>query len=113
MRSALSTILAIAAAAALAAPTLAQNRVESKSPLRFDHYRDHPTLVAESKALAAAHPDLLTYVELGTSSQGRVVYALILNNPKTGVDTDKPAMYIDGNIHGNEVNASETVLYTV
>ncbi|MFZ9914500.1 MAG: M14 family metallopeptidase [Phycisphaerales bacterium] len=113
MRSALSTILAVAATAALAAPALAQNRVESKSPLRFDHYRDHPTLVAESKALAAAHPDMLTYVELGKSSQGRPVFALILNNPKTGVDTDKPAMYIDGNIHGNEVNASETVLYTV
>jgi hypothetical protein len=109
----LSTIVPLALAASIATVATAQNRIESKSALRFDHYRDHPTLVAESKALAAAHPELLTYIELGRSSQDRPVYALILNNPKTGRDTEKPAMYIDGNIHGNEINASETVLYTV
>ncbi len=96
-----------------ALPTLAQDRVESKSELRFDHFRDSTQIVAECKALAASHPTLLTYVELGASSQGRPMSALILNNPKTGSDTDKPAMYIDGNIHGNEIQASETVLYTV
>ncbi|MFM7050873.1 MAG: M14 family metallopeptidase [Planctomycetota bacterium] len=107
----LATIATISAALA-ASSAFAQNRVDSKTPLRFDHFRDFPTLLAESKALAAAHPELLTYIELGKSSQGREVYALVMNNPKTGADTDKPAMYIDGNIHGNEVNASETVLYT-
>ena len=40
------------------------------------------------------------------------MFALVLNNAETGPDTDKPAMYIDGNIHGNEINAAETVLYT-
>jgi hypothetical protein len=61
-------------------------------------------------ALASAHPTLLTYIELGKSSEGRPMFALILNNPKTGRDTDKPAMYIDGNIHGNEVQAGEVCL---
>ena len=103
----------IAVALTVAAPALAQDRPASKSALRFDHYRDFPTLVAESKALAAAHPALLTYIELGKSVEGRVVFALVLNNAKTGPEADKPAMYIDGNIHGNEINASETVLYTV
>jgi len=108
---------ALLAASALATASfdpaaLAQDRPVSKSALRFDHYRDFDQLVLESKALAAAHPALLTYVELGKSVEGRVMFALILNNPKTGADTDKPAMYIDGNIHGNEINASETVLYT-
>ncbi len=99
-------------AAGLPPAAHAQDRVPSKSDLRFDHYRDFETLVAESKALAAAHPALLTYIELGRSSQGRPVFALVLNNPKTGADTAKPAIYIDGNIHGNEIQASETVLYT-
>ncbi|MFM7259792.1 MAG: M14 family metallopeptidase [bacterium] len=108
----LSTVVA-SASLLIAPPTHAQQRPESKSTLRFDHFRDMPTLVAESKALAAAHPDLLTYAEIGTSSQGRPIFVLTLNNPKTGPDTSKPAMYIDGNIHGNEIQASETVLYTV
>jgi len=94
-------------------PAFAHDRVPAKSAIRFDHYRDVPELVAESKALAALHPKLLTYVDLGTSSLGLPVFALILNNPATGADTDKPAMYIDGNIHGNEIQSSETVLYTV
>ncbi len=104
--------LALCAAGAIAGASSAQDRTEAKSTLRFDHYRDVPELIAESKALAAAHAGLLTYVDLGSSSEGRPVFALILNNPKTGADTDKPAMYIDGNIHGNEIQASETVLYT-
>ena len=108
----LAALALLAMPFAAAAPASAQDRIPSKSELRFDHYRDFETLVAESKALAAAHPELLTYVELGTSSEGRPVFALVLNNPRTGTDTAKPAIYIDGNIHGNEIQASETVLYT-
>ena len=37
----------------------------------------------------------------------------IVNSPKTGADTSKPAMWIDGNIHGNEIQAGEVVLYTL
>jgi Zinc carboxypeptidase len=108
-----SIILAAASAGLIAASAFAQDRPASKSELRFDHYRDYDALVTESKALAAAHPALLAYVELGKSVEGRPLFALILNNPKTGPEPDKPAMYIDGNIHGNEIQASETVLYTV
>ena len=36
-----------------------------------------------------------------------------MNGAKTGPDTTKPAMWIDGNIHGNEVQAGEVVLYTL
>lgn len=64
----LAALALLAMPFAAAAPASAQDRIPSKSELRFDHYRDFETLVAESKALAAAHPELLTYVELGTSS---------------------------------------------
>jgi len=104
--------LSLALPLCVACPALAQDRVESRSALRFDHYRGFDELVAESKALAAAHPSLLTYIEIGKSVEGRPMFALVLNNPKTGPEADKPAMYIDGNIHGNEINAAETVLYT-
>ncbi len=36
-----------------------------------------------------------------------------MNNPKTGPDSQKTAMFIDGNIHGNEIQAAETVLYSI
>ena len=41
------------------------------------------------------------------------MWLVTLNNPKTGPDTDKPAMWIDGNVHGNEIQAGETVLYSI
>jgi hypothetical protein len=38
---------------------------------------------------------------------------LTITNPATGSDLSKPAMYIDGNTHANEVQGAETALYTV
>jgi hypothetical protein len=36
---------------------------------------------------------------------------LTINNQKTGKDVDKPAVYVDGTIHGNEIQATEVCLY--
>jgi hypothetical protein len=38
--------------------------------------------------------------------------AMVIANPRTGDERDKPAMYVDGSIHANEIQASETVTYT-
>ena len=61
--------------------------------------------------LAARWPDLLSSTVLGESVEGRPIRVWTLNDPATGADTTKPAMWIDGNVHGNEVQASETTLY--
>ncbi|MEZ4997432.1 MAG: M14 family zinc carboxypeptidase [Bacteroidales bacterium] len=37
--------------------------------------------------------------------------ALTINNPKTGAPFSKPGVYVDGNIHGNEIQAGEVCLY--
>ena len=50
---------------------------------------------------------------IGKSIQGRDLVVAVVNSPKTGPDTTKPAMWIDGNVHGNEVQAAEVVLYTL
>ena len=38
---------------------------------------------------------------------------MIINNPDTGADTTKPAMYIEANIHGNEIQGGEICIYTI
>ena len=38
---------------------------------------------------------------------------MIVNNPDTGADTSKPAMYIEANIHGNEIQGGEICIYTI
>ncbi|HWR99469.1 MAG TPA: M14 family metallopeptidase, partial [Prolixibacteraceae bacterium] len=43
--------------------------------------------------------------------EGRDIYGLTINNPKTGEALSKPGVYVDGNIHGNEIQAGEVCLY--
>ena len=32
---------------------------------------------------------------------------MTINNPDTGPETGKPAMYIEANVHGNEIQGAE------
>lgn len=90
----------------------AQHQIESKTDLDFNRYYDFVELEEAMRSLAEAHPKLASMVSMGKSVQGRDMWLLIINNPDTGPDTAKSAMWIDGNVHGNEVQAGETVLYT-
>ncbi|MFQ6082789.1 MAG: M14 family metallopeptidase [Candidatus Aminicenantia bacterium] len=81
--------------------------------LSFDHFYDHAELTKALKTLAKAYPQFMTLKSIGKSYQGREIWAVILNNPKTGPDKHKPGFYIDANIHGNEIQGTEVALYTV
>src|ERR1700683_3852996 len=97
---------------------LASSRSEAGDPiypkpkvdLAFNRLYDYPELEAALKKLVAAHPNLLSLASIGKSIEGRDMWCVTINNPKTGKDRDKPAMYVDGNIHGNEVQAAEACL---
>jgi hypothetical protein len=101
----------------LAASTLARGadkvNLPPKVPLAFNRLYDYPELVEALRALVKAHPDLLTLHSIGKSVEGRDLWCVTINNPKTGPDRSKPAMYVDGNIHGNEVQAAEACLYLI
>ena len=107
-----ATLLLASLLAAQTAHAVPQQRPEAKTSLRFDHFRDWTTMLAEMDELEKAFPTLFTVVEIGRSSLGLPIVVGILDQRSTGAELDKPAMYIDGNIHGNEVQAGETVLYS-
>ncbi len=91
----------------------AQQQVPSRVDMTWNRYYDYDEVTRIVKDLVAAYPDLLTLESLGKSEQGRDLWLITLNNPKTGDASSKPAMYIDGNVHGNEIQATETVLYSI
>lgn len=105
----------IAIAIAIVAPALAQDGYQyvGKVNVAWNRLYNYEEVTQICRDLAAAYPDLLTLQSIGKSVQGRDMWLLTMNNPKTGPDLDKPAMWIDGNIHGNEAQASETVLYSI
>jgi murein tripeptide amidase MpaA len=81
--------------------------------IKFDHYHTYAEITAFLKAVTQAHKDLAELVQIGESLGKRPIYAVEINNPKTGPAKDKPAFYIDGNIHGGEVVSGETALYMI
>lgn len=84
---------------------------EVKVPLRFDFYYSYEKVVEALKALNTAYPELTKLDQVGKSEEGRLIWALTINNAKTGEPFSKPGVYADGNIHGNEIQAGEVCLY--
>ncbi len=81
--------------------------------LSFDHFYNTAELNAALKALQKANPQFMKMVSLGKTYQGRDIWGVILNNPKTGPAEHKSGFYIDGNIHGNEIQGTEVALYAI
>ena len=78
---------------------------------RFDQFYRHPELTQLLEDYAAARPDLVALRSIGKSFEGRDIWLLTLTQARTGPDTDKPAFWVDGNIHAAELTASTACLY--
>lgn len=79
--------------------------------LRFDKYYTLEEVAGALEKLNKKYPKLTTLESIGKSEEGRNIYALTINNEKTGKPLEKPGIYVDGNIHGNEIQAGEVCLY--
>ncbi len=80
-------------------------------PLRFDRYYNYSEVTEALEVLHEAFPEMTTLEVVGKSEEGREIYALTINNPETGDDLEKPGVFVEGNIHGNEIQAAEVCLY--
>lgn len=80
-------------------------------PLTFDNWYTVEMVGEALKALHKAYPELTKLDIVGKSEEGREIYCMTINNPKTGKELDKPGIYVDGNIHGNEIQGGEVSLY--
>jgi len=108
-------VLAVAASStiALAQEYLPRKWDTRKVSLSFNHYYDWSEVGEALKKLEKAYPKFLTLCSIGTSYQGRELWYMTINNPDTGDEMDKCAMYIDANIHGNEIQGGEVGIYTI
>ena len=84
-----------------------------KVDIVFNRYYQYDEITAYLQAVAQAHPELVKLTSAGKSYEGRDIWALALTNQATGAHHEKPAVYIDGNIHAGEVTASMVCLYTI
>ncbi len=78
---------------------------------RFDIFYRHDDLTRLLLSYAEAFPQLVSIRSIGRSFEGRDIWLASVTNTATGVDTDKPAFWVDANIHAAELTACTTVLY--
>ncbi len=78
---------------------------------RFETFPRHAELGELLRSYAAARPGLFELRELGRSHEGREIWLVVATNTATGSDRDKPAFWVDGNIHAAELTGCTAVLY--
>jgi murein tripeptide amidase MpaA len=81
--------------------------------LTFDTYYRYDDLTRILKGFAEEHPRLVRLESIGQSYEGRQVWLATVTCFETGQDVDKPAMWVDGNIHASEVSPSTACLYLI
>ena len=79
--------------------------------LRFDHLYPYEELVGALESLAAAAPELMTLAPAGTSHEGRTIWLATVTNLATGPHDEKPAVFVEANIHATEITASTAALH--
>lgn len=86
--------------------------VNPKVTVTWNRYYDHAGIGEICKKIANAYPDLAKLQSIGKSYEGRDLWCLTITDFKKGNADRKPGMYIDGNIHSNEIQGAEFALYT-
>ncbi|MEW6456377.1 MAG: M14 family zinc carboxypeptidase [Acidobacteriota bacterium] len=83
-----------------------------KVDVSWNRYYDSSQIKDIMIKLEKAFPSLAKAYSIGKSTEGRDIICIEITNFKKGNPDKKPGMYIDGNIHGNEIQGSEVALYT-
>jgi len=79
--------------------------------IAFDCFYRYADLTALLHAFVAEYPQLVALESIGKSFEGRDIWVVTVTNTETGAAADKPAFWVDGNIHATEVAASAANLY--
>src|SRR5512141_2817806 len=81
--------------------------------IKFNRFYRYDELTRVLKAYAKEYPNLIRLESIGKSHEGREVWLVTATNFKSGSDAEKPAFWVDGNIHASEVTAFTAALYFI
>ena len=79
----------------------------------FNKLHKNEAIFQFMREYAAAMPEMVSLKSLGKSTGERDILMMTINNPHTGNEMSKPAMYVDGAIHANEAQTSGACLYII
>ena len=79
--------------------------------MNFNHYFTNKELEKKLKGWVKKYPDLISLQSIGESYEKRPIWLITLTNTATGPDTDKPAVWLDANIHATEISGTTIALH--
>ena len=112
----------LSAALLLAAAFLLPSGARAAAPLqpvgkepqpRFNRLHDDVEVAQILKDFHAAYPQWTRLESIGKSLEGRDLWLLTIKSPATVDELSKPAIWVDGNTHANEVQGTEACLYVI
>ena len=77
---------------------------------RFYRYADFTEILHQ---FVKKFPKLLALESIGKSFEGKDIWVVTATNQKTGPAADKPAYWVDANIHASELAGSAAALYLI
>jgi hypothetical protein len=86
--------------------------VNPKVAVSWNRYNDHAGITEILRKIEKAYPGLAKLQSIGKSYKGRDIWCITITDFSKGDPDRKPGMYIDGNIHSNEVQGAEFSMYT-
>jgi hypothetical protein len=89
----------------------AETQPKVAGEMDFSHYHTYGEVLEFLRKWEKEYPNLVSLYSVGKSYEGRDIWQMTLTNKGTGADTDKPAMFLEGNRHSGEVTAAESALY--
>ncbi len=85
---------------------------DPKVSARWNRYHDYAEATELLKKLHETYPQHSRLESLGQSYGKRDMWVMTITNFEKGEELDRPAFWIDGGIHANEIQSVEVVLYT-
>lgn len=116
------SVLALSALllASFVTPAMAQKKLQKSPggyhgeldfPISWNRYYSYAEWTKIMHDIQKKYPHLADIESIGKSRMGRSQYLITITAKSTGGHKDKPAMWVDGAIHGNEVNGITCSLY--
>jgi carboxypeptidase T len=102
-------LLTLALGLTLVGPVLPASAATTDFPAGFTGYHTYAEVAADSAAVAAAHPTIVSRFSIGKSYQGRDLWAVKISDNVT-VDENEPEVLYDGGTHSDEHMGVEMTL---
>jgi len=79
--------------------------------MNFNHYFTNKELEKTLKSWVKKYPTLVALHNIGESYEKRPIWLITVTNTGNGRDTDKPAIWLDANIHATEISGTTVALH--